>query len=524
MSVYEKAIKEGKYNIQHSDIANKTFEDFSAEVKGKKVYFYGAGNGFFWAYVYVRYVLGVDNIYGVIDSSEKLNQASVEEQLGVTLAGDAGESKIVNLYQLAMQENKDDIVIIISLVNKIDEVINCLEDAGFGRIYSFLTMFEKQTRNSETKNAIQFYEEKCHQNSVGENVLFYMSIHAGNNVAIFQALKKKYPKTQITCIVEKMPDDKMEDVEYILVSHQLQVIKAFATAAVVLIDLVSLPYQYKKREGQIYIQTKHWGSVTFKKFGVADNQDDCNYVHYFNELYDYIIVGSEFDKRSCKEGFEFDGPFIDIGTPRSDILFDATLEKKIFRKIGLSSEYKYILYAPTFRATVEEDVAKISVGSVLTYNFDRICEVFEERFGGEFKLLLRLHPLVADKAKDFSFSDRVIDVSGYKESQELVAISYAMISDYSSIMFEHAYVKKPVFLLADDVQEYVNNQKDVLIDYEDLPFAIAETEDELIDNVRNFDEEAYTNRVTQFLDEKGVHEDGHASEKAADFIVSLLKK
>lgn len=55
-----------------------------------------------------------------------------------------------------------------------------------------------------------------------------------------------------------------------------------------------------------------------------------------------------------------------------------------------------------------------------------------------------------------------------------------------------------------------------------FPSPIAETNEQLAENILNFNQEKYEADVTAFLDKYGVHEDGHASERAAEFILGLL--
>ena len=42
--------------------------------------------------------------------------------------------------------------------------------------------------------------------------------------------------------------------------------------------------------------------------------------------------------------------------------------------------------------------------------------------------------------------------------------------------------------------------------------------------MREFDEDEYRRKVKAFLTEKGCYEDGHASERIADFIADLIQK
>ena len=89
-------------------------------------------------------------------------------------------------------------------------------------------------------------------------------------------------------------------------------------------------------------------------------------------------------------------------------------------------------------------------------------------------------------------------------------------------MFEPAFVKKPVFLFATDKAEYIDHEYDLLLDYNGLPFPIAETNKDLVHCIKGFDQVAYESRVTAFLEQYGVREDGHASERAAEFILQVI--
>ena len=135
---------------------------------------------------------------------------------------------------------------------------------------------------------------------------------------------------------------------------------------------------------------------------------------------------------------------------------------------------------------------------------------------------MRLHPWLSFENSNLVETNRIINAERYEDSEELVAACDIMITDYSSIMFEAAFVKKPVFLYAPDRKEYIDGERGLLIDYDSLPFPIAETNTELYNQIDIFDEGEYKKSVTVFLERYGVHEDGHASERAADFIISIL--
>ena len=137
---------------------------------------------------------------------------------------------------------------------------------------------------------------------------------------------------------------------------------------------------------------------------------------------------------------------------------------------------------------------------------------------------MRVHPGLTFEGKDIFQSENIIDVSKYADSQELVAVANVLITDYSSIMFEAAYIKKPVFLYAPDKRVFINGERELLIDYGSLPFLTAETNEQLVQNIESFDQTGYERSLESFMDKYGVHEDGHASERAVKFIMGLLEK
>lgn len=118
----------------------------------------------------------------------------------------------------------------------------------------------------------------------------------------------------------------------------------------------------------------------------------------------------------------------------------------------------------------------------------------------------------------------VVNMSAYVDGEEAAAACDIMISDYSSIMFEPAFVKKPVFLFATDKKGYIDKEYDLLIDYDTLPFPIAESNRELIHNIEGFKQDDYENNLDLFMKQYGVHEDGHASERAGKMISDLIDK
>ena len=116
-------------------------------------------------------------------------------------------------------------------------------------------------------------------------------------------------------------------------------------------------------------------------------------------------------------------------------------------------------------------------------------------------------------------SDRLIDVSQRPDMNEIIAGSDAFLTDYSSAVFESLLIKQPGFIYANDLDEYIADRGDLFFDMRKLPFPVALDNDELIQNILQFDEQKYRDQVDDFIRRAGIFEDGHASERVARLIM-----
>ena len=142
-----------------------------------------------------------------------------------------------------------------------------------------------------------------------------------------------------------------------------------------------------------------------------------------------------------------------------------------------------------------------------------------EKYNKEWIVLLRLHPNIAHKSKELceKASNNIIDVSNYGDMYELMLISDILITDYSSVMFEFSFASKPVFLYANDLDEYIKD-RGFYFDYNDLPYTIANNNEELINNITNFDNDIYQIKLKEFFDKIGLKETGKASKEVVNVI------
>ena len=439
-------------------------------------------------------------------------------------------SKIMPTEAL-LNYDAENTAILISSIRSYLEIINQLSELGHRNYFVTTIMFDKVRDEVEWKKYTREYDiEECSKYPIDDRkIIFYaMGRYSGHGKAITESLLALKENLDIVWLVkeEHLNADVPKGVRLVSISNRRKQVYEMETAKCWIYEH-PVSRDYVKRPEQYYIQIKHWSSITLKTFGrmlheFRNEEEAVEHWRYNGEIMDYVFAGSDFDEETCRRGFCFDKEVIRVGSPRSDILFRGPeVRQKIFREFHLELATKIAIYAPTFRLT-EDGKASKDVLRTTKMDFFRLKEALERRFDGNWIIFLRFHPLNHLADENAGLPQFVRNVTDYEDGEELVAASDILITDYSSIMFEPAFVKKPVFLYAPDRKQYINQERELLLDYDSLPFDISENNEELCKDIRSFDTDSYEKRLDFFLKKYGVCEDGHASERAAEFIVKLV--
>ena len=300
----------------------------------------------------------------------------------------------------------------------------------------------------------------------------------------------------------------------------LEYFKLVNTAEFFITNARTDPYRiyWHKRPGQKYLMLWH-GGVALKRIEKdAESQLSYSYLKKAkidSKVCDLMISGCRFQTSLLKEKFWYDGEILEKGIPRNDVFFmkdkHAGMKEKICRKYGISKDSRLILYAPTFRRDKSIEPYRI--------NWSRVIPELTRIYSGEeVTVLLRLHPNLIGNADTSSLiNDKaVIDVTRYHDMQELLCVADMLITDYSSSMFDITMLKKPCLLYATDIEKY---DRGYYFSFTELPFPLARNEEQLMENMQNFDMETYVENVDRFFDMHiGLCEDGKASKAIADWL------
>jgi CDP-glycerol glycerophosphotransferase len=272
-----------------------------------------------------------------------------------------------------------------------------------------------------------------------------------------------------------------------------------------------------KRPGQFVMNTWH-GSLGIKRLDAGKSATDGT-GRANAAVVDALLSNSDFDDTVFAASPLAAAPRFRTGHPRNDVFFLSPAEKmeirrRVFAALGISEGARLALFAPTFR----DDALADGFG---LYAFDDWKASLGRRFGGEWVVAMRLHPLDAKALAEglVSFPEGVLDATGYEDMQELLVAADAGITDYSSWIYDYLLVGRPGFLFAPDKAAY-DAAHGFYYPLESTPFPVAETHEALCAAIESFDAERFKRNAIAFLAEQGCMEDGQASARA----VALIEK
>ncbi|MBR2902370.1 MAG: CDP-glycerol glycerophosphotransferase family protein [Clostridia bacterium] len=271
----------------------------------------------------------------------------------------------------------------------------------------------------------------------------------------------------------------------------------------------------RKKPNQLYMQTWH-GSLGVKKIEAdAEEAIGPEYMESARKdtsMTDVMLSNSDFFTGLCRRAFGFEGPVLECGCPRNDIIINGStaLNASIREYFNLPGDAKLCLYAPTFRKDF----------SLTAYDLDysRLKVALESKFGGRWVILVRLHPNIFAKSSELNLSgEDIVNASYYDDMQDLLVASDMLITDYSSSMFDYFMSEKPVFVYASDIASYADD-RGFYFELNQLPFGLAESNDQLMSLVESFDQEQYKQNIRTWAGSIGLVEKGTASEQVCRWI------
>ncbi|MFE7839015.1 CDP-glycerol glycerophosphotransferase family protein [Streptomyces sp. NPDC057474] len=305
-----------------------------------------------------------------------------------------------------------------------------------------------------------------------------------NPAAIHAKARELAPRLRSVFLVEPDAVDRLpKDVEYAVIGSPRHW-RALARAKY-LVDNADFADAVVKRPRSVHLQTQH--GTPLRAMGM--DQSPCPVVAAASgsftgllkrvDRWDFSLSANRHSTETWERAFPGTYEQLEYGCPRNDVYYTATAADvaRARRDLGVPEGKKALLYAPTHRDHATGHGARLDL------------EAFCEAVGEGFVVLLRAHHLhdaggTARRGKG-RVGDRIIDVTAHRSTEDVCLAADALITDYSSLMFDYANLDRPIVILADDWDVY-RETRGVCFDLPAAPPGhVARTERELADLFRD---------------------------------------
>ena len=239
-----------------------------------------------------------------------------------------------------------------------------------------------------------------------------------------------------------------------------------------------------------------WHGVPWKKIGI-DALKSLNwktmlkmrmqYGFYGSKF--YLALSDEFARILHKAYFCSDKHIIKAGYPRNMLFYDKELVKQCRIKLNaylkahyhvtLTEPYFCIVYMPTFRDHVED---VFSFNNVDNQKLEELLDRYNAI------ILEKKHFVSSEKQERQSEigNKRIFGIDNDFISQELLAASDMLITDYSSCFFDYLLLDKPIVHFLYDYHYYENDDRGLYYKKEDVACGdVAENLEQLVDTMGN---------------------------------------
>ncbi|WP_081047081.1 bifunctional glycosyltransferase/CDP-glycerol:glycerophosphate glycerophosphotransferase [Mammaliicoccus sciuri] len=413
--------------------------------------------------------------------------------------------------------------------------MNAVENAKYvNNLRSVSRHVKNIVQNNKMKNRSK-YKLFDKEDSVDSNTIVFESF-GGKNYSdspkyIYEYMQKNYPKLNYIWVFNNPDKNVITGNAEKVKKGSKEYYDAYSKAKF-WVSNARLPLYLNKKENQIYIQT--WHGTPLKRLANdmkvvrMPGTTTANYKKNFyaeTSRWDYLVSPNRYSTNIFKTAFWMDEERTwEIGYPRNDVLVNRSDDQEYINQIkkdlNLPEGKKVIMYAPTWRD--DEFVKKGQYLFDLKINLENL----QKELGENYVILLRMHYLIANALDLNGYEDFAIDVSNYSDISELYLISDALITDYSSVMFDFGILKRPQYFFAYDIEKYDKGLRGFYMDYmNDLPGEIITDEFKLALELKNIDEhkEKYKDKIEKFYNKFCSLEKGQSSKFIGDYIHEKTK-
>jgi CDP-glycerol glycerophosphotransferase len=203
---------------------------------------------------------------------------------------------------------------------------------------------------------------------------------------------------------------------------------------------------------------------------------------------------------------------LEAGYPRNDALVngaDSADVPALRERLKLADGRQVVLYAPTFRPR--------ATGRGIEPLTLPWLEEYADRFGDRMILLVRPHYL-ATFGLPPALRHAVRNVADVHDITPLYQISDALVTDYSSVMFDYALLHRPMIFHVPDYDDYVGSRGAYFDLAQWAPGPLTRTSDELFAALADLPTlgERYAERHRAFVEQFATYDRGNAAQTVVE--------
>ncbi len=268
--------------------------------------------------------------------------------------------------------------------------------------------------------------------------------------------------------------------------------------------------RWLKRKHQTVLQT--WHGTMLKKIAIDRPRHGLRATIAAvleSRRWDVLLSQNSHSTKVFRSAYRFRGPIWEAGYPRNDSLTDAD-GAAIRARLGIAADAIVLLYAPTWR---DDQLAHIDHLDVVA---------FTDALGPGYVTLIRGHSRTLRPGRDLHASN-VLDVTGYPDVTDLFLAADALITDYSSVMFDFSVTGKPMFFFTPDLAHYRERLRGFYFDLADVaPGPVVATASELASLITDPAVPAkHAARYRAWRERFNAHDDGRAAQRVLAQLVEL---
>ena len=273
--------------------------------------------------------------------------------------------------------------------------------------------------------------------------------------------------------------------------------------------------KFKHQPFQVVLQT--WHGSMFKRIGLDRpnfSKDEQLFLSLERGKWDILLSQNTHSTEIFRSAYSWDKPIWEEGYPRNDAMSASTGEPTR-ELLGIRPDQRAILYAPTWRDDHEE------------YMVDFLdLPAMAAELGDGYVILLRGHSRTLRAGGNVRVPG-VIDVTSYPDVTELFLAADALITDYSSVMFDYSVTGRPIIFFVPDLAKYRDKTRGVYFDLVELaPGPVLFAQEDVVAAIRSAETDAprYFDNYLAWRKKFNAHDDGHSAERVIDRLLALPKK